>query len=304
MKLTLVVNAAASSVTARVRVVIQRKLAARHEVQVVETGRRGHATRLAHGAARSGADVVIALGGDGTHNEVANGLVGTATALATLPGGSTNVFARSLGLPNEPVAAVDAVLEALRAGSIERVGLGSANGRFFLFHVGAGFDAAVVEQVERRGVLKRYAGHPLFLASAIDTWGRHVDRSKPWFRIETEGEVVGDAWFAIALNTSPYTYLGNRPLQVAPEATLERPLSVVALRSLGLPTLLGAARSALTSSSGVRHHGSVVHWGDVPWCRLEGYRPFPYQIDGDHLGSVETLEVRHHPEVLDLVRPR
>lgn len=303
MKLTLVVNAAASSVTARGRVVIQRKLASAHDVTVVETGRRGHATRLAHGAARGGADVVIALGGDGTHNEVANGLVGTATALGTLPGGSTNVFARSLDLPNDPVAATDTLLAALAEGAIERVGLGSANGRYFLFHVGAGFDAGVVEQVERRGLLKRYAGHPLFIASAIDTWARHVDRSHPWFRIVTEGEAIDDAWFGIALNTRPYTYLGNRPLEIAPEATLDRPLSVVALRSMGLRTLVGAARSALLSPAGVLHRGSVAHWADVPWCRFEGYRPFPYQIDGDHLGSVDTLDIRHHPEVLRLIRP-
>lgn len=302
VQITLVVNAAASSVTARGRVIIQRKLSAHHDVDVVQTGRRGHATRLAHGAARAGADVVIALGGDGTLNEVANGLVGTRTALATLPGGSTNVFARSLGLPNDPVEATDAVLDALDDGRIERVGLGSANGRYFLFHVGAGFDAAVVEQVERRGVLKRYAGHPLFIASAVDAWARHVDRSEPWFRIVTEGDAVDEAWFGIALNTRPYTYLGNRPLDVAPEAGLDRPLSVVALRSIGLPTLVGAATAAL-SNRGVLHRGGVAHWADVTWCRFEGFRPFPYQLDGDHLGSVDVLDVRHHPDVLDLVIP-
>jgi diacylglycerol kinase family enzyme len=303
VKLTLVVNATASSVTARGRIVIQRKLASAHELTVVETSRRGHATRLAHGAARAGADAVIALGGDGTHNEVANGLVGTTTALGTLPGGSTNVFARSLGLPNDPVTATDALLEALAAGRIERVGLGSANGRYFLFHVGAGFDAAVVEAVDRRGVLKRYAGHPLFLAAAIETWARHVDRSQPWFRITADGEAVEEAWFAVVLNTRPYTFLGNRPIDIAPEASLERPLSVVALTSLRLRAVLGAARSALASNAGVLHRGASTHWADVPWCRLEGFRPFPYQLDGDHLGSVDVLDVRHHPSVLDLVRP-
>jgi diacylglycerol kinase family enzyme len=304
VRLTLVVNAAASSVTARTRVVIQRRLAAAHHLEVVETGRRGHATRLAHGAARAGAEVVVAFGGDGTLNEVANGLVGTEAALATLPGGSTNVFARSLGLPNDPVLAVDQLLAALDEGRIERVGLGSANGRYFLFHVGAGFDAAVVDQVERRGLLKRYAGHPLFMAAAAQTWARHVDRDRPWFRIVTEGEAVDDAWFAIALNTRPYTYLGNRAIDVAPEAGLDRPLSVVALRSMGLLVLLGAARAALGNGRGLAHGGPAVHWADVSWCRFEGHRPFPYQLDGDHLGTVDELRIIHHPRVLRLVRPR
>ena len=105
MKVLLLVNPFSSSVTARTRVVIRKALAGDHEVELVETARRGHATRLAQGAAADGVDVVVALGGDGTVNETANGLAGSATALAVLPGGSTNVFARTIGLPNDPIEA-------------------------------------------------------------------------------------------------------------------------------------------------------------------------------------------------------
>ena len=159
------------------------ELSADHEVNVVETNRRGHATRLAQGAANDGVDVVVCLGGDGTLNEVANGLAGTDTALAPLPGGSTNVFARTIGLPNDPIEATGALLDALAHDRIGDVGLGMVNGRYFLFHVGMGFDAAVVAQVERRGALKRYAGHPLFVYAAVDTWLRHYDRSRPRFAV-------------------------------------------------------------------------------------------------------------------------
>ena len=96
-----------------------------------------------------------------------------------LPGGSTNVFARTIGLPNDPIEATGVLLDALARRSIRRVGLGSVNGRYFLFHTGVGFDAAVVEQVERRSGLKRYAGHPLFVYAGFDTWIRHYDRSRP-----------------------------------------------------------------------------------------------------------------------------
>src|SRR3954447_21726162 len=82
LKLLLVVNSSASSVTARSRVVIQKALSADHEVTVAETSRRGHAARLAQGAAAMGTQLVVVLGGDGTLNEAANGLAGTATALA------------------------------------------------------------------------------------------------------------------------------------------------------------------------------------------------------------------------------
>ena len=157
MRITLIVNPSASSVTARGRVVITKALAADHDVTVAETARRGHATQLAAEAAARGAEVVVVLGGDGTLNEAANGLAGTTTALAPLPGGSTNVFARTIGLSDDAIEATGILLDALAHGSTRRIGLGSVNGRYFLFHVGIGFDAAVVAEVERRGSLKRWA---------------------------------------------------------------------------------------------------------------------------------------------------
>ena len=93
------------------------------------------------------------------------------------------MFARTIGLPNDPIEATGALLDALAHDSIQRVGLGSVNGRYFLFHVGMGFDAAVVAQVERRAELKRYAGHPLFVYAGFDTWFRHYDRSRPRFAV-------------------------------------------------------------------------------------------------------------------------
>lgn len=226
----------------RGRIVIRKALSADHEVTVAETNRRGHATRLAQNAATEGIDVVAVLGGDGTLNEAANGLAGSQTALAPLPGGSTNVFARTIGLPNDPIEATGALLDALASNSIERIGMGSVNGRYFLFHTGVGYDAEVVAQVERRSQLKRYAGHPLFVWAAVTTWFRHYDHSRPRFAIElgsgSEREVVDDGYFLVVLNTSPYTFLGNRPLDIAPHATLESRLSAVAIRSLTLPTIL------------------------------------------------------------------
>ena len=114
VRVLLIVNAFASSVTARSMVVIRKAFSADHDVELVETTRRGHAARLARGAANEGVDVVVVMGGDGTLNEAANGLVGTDTALAVLPGGSTNVFARTIGLPNDPVEATGVLLR--RAG--------------------------------------------------------------------------------------------------------------------------------------------------------------------------------------------
>ena len=120
MRLLLIVNTSASSVTARARVVIHKALSADHDVVLKETNRRGHAARLAQGAAADGMDAVVVLGGDGTLNEAANGLAGSPTALGVLPGGSTNVFARTLGMANDPIEATSQLLSALAARSVER----------------------------------------------------------------------------------------------------------------------------------------------------------------------------------------
>ena len=304
MKVLLLVNSSASSVTARSRVVIQKALSADHEVTLAETSRRGHATRLAQGAAATGTEVVVVLGGDGTLNEAANGLAGSDCALAALPGGSTNVFARTIGLPNDPIEATGDLLQALADRCIERVGLGSVNGRYFLFHVGMGFDAAVVEQVERRSGLKRYAGHPLFVYAGFDTWIRHYDRSRPRFSVTfADGSVVDDGYLGICLNTNPYTFLGNRPLNLAPEATLDRGLAMVTLRTLAFGRTMRLIGSALGSGRHLRSSPWADHRTDLDHLVVTGHGPFPYQVDGDHLGDTERLDIRHEPEVLDLVLP-
>ncbi|HEX2851453.1 MAG TPA: diacylglycerol kinase family protein [Acidimicrobiales bacterium] len=304
MRVLLIVNASASSVTPRTRVVIAKALSADHTVDVAETSRRGHASRLAQGAAAAGVDVVLVLGGDGTLNEAANGLAGSSTALGVLPGGSTNVFARTIGCANDPIEATGQLLAALSRRSVHRVGLGCANGRYFLFHVGMGFDAAVVEQVERRSHLKRYAGHPLFVYAAFATWFRHFDRSRPRFSVEIPGRrVVDDAYLGICLNTNPYTYLGNRPLDVAPDAGLDVPLAMVTLRTMRAVSLLSVVGGALGFGRPVRDHRGVDYAVGQSSITVEGYGPFPYQVDGDFLGEVERIELRHEPAVLDLVVP-
>ena len=297
------VNSFASSVTARNTVVVHRRLARGHDVEVVETNRRGHATRFAHDAARRGVDVVIGYGGDGTLNEVATGIAGTDTALGVLPGGSTNVFARTLGMPNDPVAAAELLAEGIDAEDFRPIGLGRVNGRFFCFHTGIGYDAAVVQAVERRAALKRWLGHPLFISAAITTWLRGYDRDEPHFALDAgPGRHIADGYFAIVLNTNPYTYLGNRPLDLSPAATLDRELVVVAFRTLQVWPILRGLGAALRGG-GIATSEQLVEWYDVAEMTVEHATPFPYQVDGDYLGDVNRLEFRYVPEAVQLVYP-
>ena len=305
MKLALIINPTASSVSRRSRVLIEKLLGTDHELAVHETSRQRHATRLAHRASREGYDVVLTLGGDGTVNEAANGLLDVPhCALAPLPGGSTNVFARALGFPNSAVDATRVVLAALDAGNTRVAGVGMAGDRAFLFHVGVGFDAAVVHRVEERSSFKRYAGHPWFIAAALRTWASS-ERTDLRFDIRTDdGRVLRGAQMAVALNVNPYTFLGNRPLDLAPEATLTSPLSIVALTSLSSRRLLPAARSAISNDpAGIPNRGATRHWPLVHGAELRSDRPFPFQLDGEPQTPVRQLRIEHRPDALRVVVP-
>ncbi len=308
MKVLLIVNSFASSVTARNTVVVHRRLSRGHDVEIVETNRRGHATRFAHDAARRGIDVVIGFGGDGTLNEVATGIAGSDTALGVLPGGSTNVFARTLGMPNDPVEAADLLAGGIDAADFRPIGLGQVNGRYFCFHTGIGFDAAVVEQVERRGSLKRWLGHPLFIYAGLSTWLRGYDRSTPHFRLDSDGTsssggAVDNGFFSIVLNTNPYTYLGNRPLDLSPAATLDRGLVVITFRTMQASAILKSLAGAL-KGGGVQPAPHLDIRTDVTRMVVEHATPFPYQVDGDALGTTSRLEFVHVPNAVQLVFPR
>lgn len=314
LRLLLVVNSFASSVTARNTVVVHQRLARHHDVQVVETNRRGHATRFAQDAARRGIDVVVSFGGDGTLNEVATGIAGTDTALAVLPGGSTNVFARTIGLPNDALAAVDIIVSSLGSNNISPIGLGKVNGRYFTFHTGIGYDASVVKRVEQRASLKRYAGHPLFVVASLRTWAFDYSRKNPHFELHFHEDAqpsedfsigrdadVSDGYFTIVLNTNPYTFLGNRPLDLVPNAGLEAGLAVVTFRSMKATHILRSLGSALRGG-GVPPAPWLDIRHDVSHLDVTSTTPFPYQLDGDYLGETGALHFEHVPNALRLVR--
>jgi diacylglycerol kinase family enzyme len=297
------VNATASSVTARKRVMIRKLLAAQHDVEVAETSRRGHATRLAHAAANDGFEVVVVLAGDGTLNEAADGLLHTDTALAPLPGGSTNVYARTLGFSTDAMDATNELIRSLERRATKRIGVGRANRRPFLFNTGIGFDAAVIRRVERHGDLKRYFSHPLHVVAAFQAFFRHeATRLRLDLELDT-GEEIEAVRFAIVSKTDPYTYLGRLPLRVAPVATLEKPLALTAFRKLDALTLLGGAASAMRSGRFLEHRRGIEHRHDVHRILIRSSEPFPYQVDGDDVGDTDQLDIEYEPDALTVVVP-
>ncbi len=286
-------------------------LGRRHEVQVVETERRGHATELARDAVADGAAAVAVLGGDGTLNEVANALVGTRVALLALPGGGTNVFCRTIGLPDDPEDAARELLDALEGGRIRRIGVGAIEGtaaglrdrRHFLFHTGIGWDAAVVEVVERHARLKRRLGHALFAYAGLRTFFLGYDRRRPHVRVELDdGTRVHDVFFAVVMNSDPYTYVGHRPFVVDPTNTAAAPFTVVALRSMRVRHFVVLMYEALRGC-GVRERSTLLVARDVTGVTVRRTTSLPYQVDGDHLGDAAELRLTYRPDALSVVVP-
>lgn len=304
MKVLLIVNPRASSVTPRRQLQIHRLLAAHHEVRMVETERRGHATEHAARAVADGVDAVIVYAGDGTLNEAANGLIGSDVALAPLPGGSTNVFARTLGLNDKATKAAATVLESLAAGSIRRIGTGSVNGRHFLFHCGVGWDAVLVRETEKLARFKRVFGHGLFVWCGLVTWFRLYDRKHPHFEVHHEdGRTVHDGYFAVVQNSNPYTYVGRSPFNVSPNLTLVDPLAVTTLTQLASRPFLNLMWETLRHPEAFVTHDIVDHVAKTNGLTITAEVPVAYQADGDVLGDATLLEFHHHPDSLRVAIP-
>jgi diacylglycerol kinase family enzyme len=304
VRIVLLVNSTASNVTARDCRAVSDVLTTEHTVEVVQTQDRRHATLLAREAAERGADVVAVLAGDGTLNEAADGLATTGTALAPLPGGSTNVYARTLGVSYSATDAATHLLDSLRRKSFRRIGLGVANGRRFLFHCGVGFDAEVIKRVESRRPLKRYFAHPLYVATALDTWFRHFDRRRQRFDVVLPtGETISGAGLAIVSKTSPYTYLGRLGLKVSPETGLDSTLSVTAFQAMDPLSLIGGAASSIFTGRFLAGRAGVVHRPGLTGLDITATRPFAWQVDGDFVAMTTRLEIAYEPDVLDLVVP-
>ncbi|MEU6478375.1 diacylglycerol kinase family protein [Streptomyces sp. NPDC047017] len=321
MRALLVVNPAATTTSARTRDVLIHALASEMKLDAVTTEYRGHARDLGRQAADSeDIDLVVALGGDGTVNEVVNGLLHRGPdperlpRLAVVPGGSTNVFARALGLPNDAVEATGAILDALREGSERTVGLGLASGtpgtddaavpeRWFTFNAGLGFDAGVVGRVEQQRERGKKSTHALYVRQVMRQFLGEPNRRHGAITLERPGEdPAADLVVAIVSNTSPWTYLGNRPMYTSPDASFDTGLDVLALSRLSTAAVARYGTQLLTSSPerGPRgRHALSLH--DLSHFALHSKVPLPLQMDGDHLGlrtSVTFTGVRRALRVI------
>jgi diacylglycerol kinase family enzyme len=305
VRVLVVTNPNATATSARERDVLVRALSSAATVEVAETAHRGHAAALACRAMRDGTDVVVALGGDGTINEVVNGLLTDGVhdrvpALGVVPAGSTNVFARALGLPNDPVEATGVLLEGLRAGTRRSVSLGQIDDRWFVFATGMGFDAAVVDGVERQRRRGRRSTHLLYAKVGLRTFFA-ADRRTPRLTLDLpDGTRLDNVYFAIVANADPWTYVGNRPLRPTPGVTFDSGLALYARRRMGTAGILFSMAGMLSARPRIGRRGAHLHY-DLDHISVIADEPTPVQVDGDFLETREKVVIRSVANALDVV---
>jgi diacylglycerol kinase family enzyme len=306
MRALLVVNPAATTTTRKAREVIFRALATDLKVEVEETSHRGHAAALACRAARDGVEIVVALGGDGTVNEVVNGVLTDGPrpdlpALAVVPGGGTNVFARTLGLPQDPIEATGEIIDALRSGHSRRIGLGMADDRWFTFNAGMGFDAEVVRRIERRRRAGEAHSQERYVRAAVAHFLSGYDRRHPAITLERPGEdPVPGLYFALVTNTAPWSYLRGRPVNPSPEASFEHGLDLFAPRTMRIVPMLRYVAQVLRSTPRPRGR-KLLRLHDLGEFTLRAERPMALQVDGDYLGEREAVRFSAVPGALRVI---
>jgi diacylglycerol kinase family enzyme len=309
-RMLIIVNPYATTVSDRLKNLVVYALQGRFEVETVATEAQNHATEIGREVRDHGYDVVVAFGGDGTLNEVANGLVGTDVPVSVLPGGSTNVVCRTLGIPNDVVDATEHLLTLADEWSPRKIDLGKADERYFVFSCGVGIDATVVKRVDAHPRLKSKTGPYYYTWSAVSAFYRSYLHNPVRLRVETDAGGPAEGVTALAQNSDPFTYFASRPVRVCENVAIDDgTLSVGVLERAAqrdMPTLIPRLFSETKPAS---RHRRIEHFEGVTEATVTStssaadgaLRPFPIQVDGDYIGEATALELSVAPGALTVV---
>jgi len=247
---------------------------------------------------------VVAFGGDGTLNEVANGLAGSATPMTTLPGGSANVFCKMLGIPGDIVDATEHLLHVADDFHPRQVDLARVNDRWFTFSAGMGLDAAVVARVDAHPRLKAKYGPKYFTVAAVSTFSRRCVVNAPRLDVEVDGDHLAGGVSVFVQNGDPYTYFGNLPIHVAEHSRLDSGrLAGAVLKRARLTDIPSIAYRAFAPRDRVTAARAVQGFHDAREvvARSTDGAPIPLHVDGDYLGDVTEARFSVAPGKLTVV---
>jgi diacylglycerol kinase family enzyme len=312
VRAVLIVNPNATSTTRAGRDLLAHALESRVKLTVAPTDHRGHAIEIARDATRDGIDVLIVHGGDGTVNEVVNGILGEAEpggpgpAVGVVPGGSANVFARALGISPDPIEATNQLIDLLsvyrRRKAWRRIGLMDTGERWCVFTAGMGVDGDVVAAVEAQRDKGRTVTASRYVRVAI----REVlasARKEPSLTLELpDREPVPGVHFAFVSNSSPWTYANARPVWTNPTTTFESGLGVFATTSMNVWANLGLVRRMVSKKPRIEAK-HLIRDDDVAWVRVTSDAPVACQIDGDYVGPRRAMTFTAVPDALGVLAP-
>lgn len=241
------------------------------KVDLFETSKRGDALQAAREALNENVDIVVGAGGDGTINEIINGLAGSNIPLGVIPLGTVNVFALETGIPMDPAAACDVILGGLQ----KKVNLGRVNDRYFLLMGGVGFDAYVVYGLDIR--LKRLSGRLSYILTAL---GRGLTYRYSSLEIELDDGRKVDGYGAVVGNMKYY----GGAMSITPFADMERnDLDVCIFKSKGFGNILrytwGVMRNSHLTYTDVEYH-------TVKSLKIKSKGKTYIQADGDVVGQL------------------
>jgi diacylglycerol kinase family enzyme len=300
-RMLLIVNPFATTVSGRLKNLVVYALRGRYDIEAVETQRPNHATELTRQAVGEGFDLVVSFGGDGTLNEAANGLAGTTLPLSILPGGSTNVVCRMLGIPTDVVDATEHLLQLADDLAPRLIDMGRVNDRYFLFSSGVGIDADVTRWVDDHPRLKARGGDATFTYAALRSYFRDYRGRAPIMEVAVGDQRV-PALSAIVQNSDPYTYFRKTPLRVCEDISLnDGTISLTAMRrahfTLDAPGIL----YRLFSPSGrLAQHRQAASFPRITRAAVRsiGGRRLPLEVDGDYIGHVPEAVYEAAPDSL------
>ncbi|HEY2478096.1 MAG TPA: diacylglycerol kinase family protein [Solirubrobacterales bacterium] len=309
-RMLIIVNPYATTVSDRLRNLVVYALQGRYEVEAVATEARNHATEIGREARDGGYDVVVSFGGDGTLNEVANGLVGTDMPMGVLPGGSANVVARSLGIPNDVVDATEHLLSLADEWEPRKIDLGRVDERYFVFACGVGIDATVVKRVDAHPKLKAKAGPWYYSWAGVSAFTRRYLLNPVRLRVTVDDAPPIEGVTAITQNSDPFTYFSTKPIYVNEGVAIDSgTMSTAVLKRAAIrdmPTLLPKLFSQRKPA--VRHR-QIVGFEGVTKAVIESIsedrsgapRPFQLQVDGDYIGERIRVDLGIDPGALTII---
>ena len=310
MRTLLVINHFATTTDDAICATVCASLCETLDLTVVNTGARNEAIQIAKAARDQGYELVIGLGGDGTLNEIANGLLADGPnpqgpILGAIPGGNANVFARNMGFENDAAKATSQLLTAVRNESFKTIGVGKIStenlSRWFLFNSGFGLDAAVLASMEARRESGKNASDATYVMLALRELFARTDRKKPELSLVGEsGEIYSDAHFALIINLAPWAYLGKRAVNPMPAASHESALDAYAPTSMSIPAIWSLVRGAMKGISALDDE-RVITLADQKQIQISAKRPLWIQVDGDVISKARELTAVHIPNALRVI---